>query len=105
MSYVPIWQKPGNEIAELLEEKEMTAKQVMRLLVERHALKVSYASVLRYIGDEFNPGKPEATVRLETGPSEEAQVDFGYVGRMRDPESGSGFCQIGTCEAYCCSRL
>ena len=66
----------------------MTAKQVMRLLVERHALKVSYASVLRYIGDEFNLGKPEATVRLETEPGEEAQVDFGYVGRMRDPESG-----------------
>ena len=77
-----------DEIANLLEEKEMTAKQVMRLLVERHALKVSYASVLRYVGDEFNLGKPEATVHLETEPGEEAQVDFGYVGRMRDPESG-----------------
>jgi transposase len=76
------------EIEKLLTEKEMTAKQVMRLLVERHALKVSYASVLRYVGDEFHPGKPEATVHLETEPGDEAQVDFGYVGRMRDPESG-----------------
>jgi len=77
-----------DEIAKLLTEKDMTAKQVMRLLVERHALKVSYASVLRYVGDEFNLGKPEATVHLETAPGDEAQVDFGYVGRMRDPESG-----------------
>lgn len=77
-----------DEIANLLEEKDMTAKQVMRLLVERHALKVSYASVLRYIGDEFNLGKPEVTVHLETEPGDEAQVDFGYVGRMLDPESG-----------------
>jgi len=77
-----------DEIEKLLTERDMTAKQVMRLLGERHALKVSYASVLRYLGDEFNLGKPEATVRLETEPGDEAQVDFGYVGRMRDPESG-----------------
>ena len=77
-----------DEIEKLLTEKEMTAKQVMRLLAERHELKVSYASVLRYVGEEFNLGRPEATVHLETGPGEEAQVDFGYVGRMRDPESG-----------------
>jgi len=77
-----------DEIEELLTEKEMTTKQVMRLLAERHALKVSYASVLRYVSEEFNLGRPEATVHLETGPGEEAQVDFGYVGLMRDPELG-----------------
>lgn len=76
------------EIGKLLAEKDMTAKQVMRLLAERHTLKVSYASVLRYLGDQFNLGKPEATVHLETEPGKEAQVDFGYVGLMRDPESG-----------------
>jgi transposase len=77
-----------DEIEELLKEKEMTAKQVMRLLVECHGLKVSYASVLRYLGEQFDLGGPEATVHLETAPGNEAQVDFGYVGRMRDPESG-----------------
>jgi transposase len=76
------------EIERLLAEKEMTAKQVMRLLAERHGLKVSYSSVLRYVGKEFNVGKPEATVRLETEPGGEAQVDFGYVGVMLDPETG-----------------
>ena len=77
-----------DEIEKLLKEKEMTAKQVMRLLVERHGLKVSYASVLRYLGEQFDLGGPEATVHLETAPGNESQVDFGYVGRMRDPESG-----------------
>jgi transposase len=77
-----------SEIEKLLEEKEMTAKQVMRLLAERHDLKVSYASVLRYLAEQFNLGKPEATVHLETEPGKEAQVDFGYTGRMRDPVSG-----------------
>lgn len=76
------------EIEKLLAEKEMTVKQVMRLLAERHGLKVSYSSVLRYVGEEFNLGKPEATVHLETEPGEEAQVDFAYVGLMRDPETG-----------------
>lgn len=77
-----------DEIEKLLAEKDMTAKQVMRLLVEGHGLNVSYASVLRYIGQQFNLGKPEATVHLETEPGKEAQVDFGYAGLMRDPESG-----------------
>ena len=43
-----------DEIEKLLSEKDMTARQVMRLLVERHALKVSYASVLRCVGDVSN---------------------------------------------------
>lgn len=77
-----------DEVAKLLSEKNMTAKQVLRLLVERHGLKVSYASVLRYVSEEFSLGKPEATVHLETEPGDEAQVDFGYVGYMRDPETG-----------------
>jgi len=58
-----------DEIEKLLTEKEMTAKQVMCLLAERHALKVSYASMLRYVSEEFNLVRPEATVHLETGPA------------------------------------
>jgi hypothetical protein len=34
------------------------------------------------------PAEPDVTVRVETAPGEEAQVDFGYAGRMLDPESG-----------------
>ena len=32
--------------------------------------------------------KPPVTVRMHTPSGEQAQVDFGYMGRMRDPQSG-----------------
>ena len=36
---------------------------------------------------EFSFGRTKATVRIETPPGEEAQVDFGYAGLMYDPET------------------
>jgi transposase len=48
----------------------------------------SYASVYRFVR-ALEPLLPDATVRVERAPGEEAQVDFGYVGRMLDPESGA----------------
>jgi len=47
----------------------------------------SYASVYRFV-NHLEPRAPNATVRVETRPGEEAQVDFGYAGRMIDAESG-----------------
>jgi transposase len=47
----------------------------------------SYSSVRRYVR-RLEPATPEVTVRVETRPGEEAQVDFGYAGRMLDPETG-----------------
>ena len=35
---------------------------------------------------EFSHGRAKVTVRMETPPGEEAQVDFGYAGLMYDPE-------------------
>lgn len=43
----------------------------------------SYSSVLR-LTRQIEPKTPEAVVRVESQPGEEAQVDFGYVGLMRD---------------------
>jgi len=34
------------------------------------------------------PTEPDVTVRVETAPGEEAQVDFGYAGKLLDPETG-----------------
>jgi transposase len=48
----------------------------------------SYSSVRRFVR-RLEPVMPEVTVRVETRPGEEAQVDFGYAGRMIDPESGA----------------
>ena len=47
----------------------------------------SYASVYRFVR-RLEPKTPEVTVRVETPPGEEAQVDFGFAGRMTDPETG-----------------
>jgi transposase len=47
----------------------------------------SYSSVYRFVR-KLEPPTPDVTVRVETEPGEEAQVDFGYAGRMIDPETG-----------------
>lgn len=47
----------------------------------------SYSSVRRFVR-KVEPLRPEATVRVERPPGEEAQVDFGYSGKMIDPQTG-----------------
>jgi transposase len=47
----------------------------------------SYSSVYRFV-QNLEPRTPDVTVRVETEPGEEGQVDFGYAGRMMDPETG-----------------
>jgi transposase len=47
----------------------------------------SYASVYRFVS-HLEPHTPDVTVRVETRPGEEAQVDFGYAGKMIDRETG-----------------
>jgi transposase len=47
----------------------------------------SYSSVYRFIR-ALDPRLPEVTVRVERLPGEEAQVDFGYAGRMLDQATG-----------------
>jgi transposase len=47
----------------------------------------SYSSVHRFVR-RLEPPELEVTVRVETGPGEESQVDFGYAGRMIDLETG-----------------
>ena len=47
----------------------------------------SYASVYRFVR-RLEPKTPDVTVRVETPPGAEAQVDFGFAGRMIDPGTG-----------------
>src|SRR3972149_3862850 len=48
----------------------------------------SYAAVWRFVRT-LEPALPEVTVRVECKPGEEAQVDFGYAGRLSDPQTGA----------------
>ena len=47
----------------------------------------SYSSIRRFVRS-LEPKPPQAYGRVETAPGEEAQVDFGYAGRMLDPQTG-----------------
>ena len=47
----------------------------------------SYGSVYRFVR-ALEPQLPDATVRVERAPGAEAQVDFGFAGRMIDPATG-----------------
>ena len=49
-------------------------------------LRGSYSSVKRF-SRRVAPPTPRATLRLEVDPGDEAQVDFGFGGLYRDPES------------------
>jgi transposase len=70
------WVKAGVEVA-----------AIRQRLMER-GYTGSYASVWRFVNTIKADGPPETTTRVETKPGEEAQVDFGYAGRMIDPASG-----------------
>ena len=48
---------------------------------------MGYTTLRRYLRSEFSYGRTRTTVRIETPPGEEAQVDFGYAGLMHDPET------------------
>ncbi len=47
----------------------------------------SVSAVYRFV-HHLSPPQPDATVRVEREPGEEAQVDFGFAGRMADPGTG-----------------
>ena len=74
-----------DQISHWLKDKDITAKQIWRLLREEHELSVGYSTVKRYLRREFDLGAPHVTVRIETPPGQQAQVDFGYAGLMYDP--------------------
>jgi len=74
-----------DDIERWFEDPNMTAKQAWRLLEENHQINVGYTTVKRYVRKEFPRQSPHVTVRLETPPGDEAQVDFGYAGLMYDP--------------------
>jgi transposase len=76
------------QIEQWLQEPDMTIQQVRRLLRENHAVEVGYMSLHRYVRRRLRPPEPRVTVRLHSPPGAQAQVDFGYAGRLVDPQTG-----------------
>jgi len=78
--------EPYREVVVRLRKEGVEVAATYERLKERGYLG-SYSSVYRFVRN-LEPRTPEVTVRVETAPGEEAQVDFGYAGRMVDPETG-----------------
>jgi transposase len=61
----------------------------VHMLLERQGISASYATLRRFVMDEFGWGMRAPTIRIDDpAPGDEAQVDFGLMGRMHDPETG-----------------
>ncbi len=61
---------------------------IHQTLTDHHGYTGSYSSVLRFV-HQVRPVTPEVFVRIETSPGQQAQVDFGSAGRIRDPKTAS----------------
>jgi len=79
--------EPYRELVKQLRAEQVEIAAIHQRLRER-GFTGDYMAVYRFVR-KLEPRTPEATVRVETRPGEEAQVDFGYVNMMIDPETGA----------------
>jgi hypothetical protein len=76
------------EVADLLETGRKP-RAIWTLLQRHHpGLVTSEAAVWRLVQSIGAGQPPEVVGRIESAPGEVAQVDFGYVGYLRDPQTG-----------------
>ncbi|HXZ71611.1 MAG TPA: IS21 family transposase [Streptosporangiaceae bacterium] len=66
-------------------QQGVEGQAIFQLLVEQHGFTGSYSAVKRFLR-RLEPPTPRATVRVETAPGEEAQVDFGPAGLLFDSD-------------------
>ena len=78
--------EPYHDVVEKLHKEGVEIAAIRERLKER-GYTGSYSAVYRFVR-KIDPRLPEATVRVERKPGEEGQLDFGYAGRMIDPETG-----------------
>lgn len=78
--------EPYREVVVKLRQQGVEIAAIWERLKER-GFEGHYSSVYRFVRS-LEPLTPDVTVRVECQPGEEAQVDFGYAGKMRDPEGG-----------------
>lgn len=78
--------EPYRAVVEKLVSEGVESKAIHQRLTER-GFAGTYMAVYRFV--RRLKGRPlRATVRVEREPGQEVQVDFGYAGRMIDPETG-----------------
>lgn len=87
------WKAVGEHhqrIADWLGQKRpLRLSKIHTLLVRDHGLVASYDTVRRYAMEELGWRKKEPTILLDDPPpGQEAQIDFGKMGMMRDSATG-----------------
>lgn len=75
-----------DEIGEL-RARGMEIAAIRSRLEEQHQKPISYSAIWRLL-KHTEPPRIDPTVRVETKPGEEAQVDFGFAGLAIDPRDG-----------------
>ena len=78
--------QPYGAVVQKLVDQEIEVAAICQRLKER-GFSGTYAAVYRFVR-KLRPKQPRTTVRVERKPGEEGQVDFGYAGSLRDPETG-----------------
>ncbi len=71
-----------------LRARGVECRAIHQILRDEGGFTGAYQSVYRFVR-RLEPRTPDAVVRVETPPGDEAQVDFGYAGLMHDPRSGT----------------
>ena len=79
--------EPYREIVQAWVEQGVEMVAVWQHLQDDYLYPGSYSSVRRFM-NKMRSTDPEVFVRVHTVPGEEAQVDFGGVGQLYDPNSG-----------------
>lgn len=79
--------EPYKEVVESLLSQGVEMVAIHRRLVRNYGYTGSYTSVRRFVAG-IRPKEKIAVVRIETEPGAEAQVDFGGIGKLRDPKTG-----------------
>ena len=79
--------EPHRETVLRLLDQGVEIAAIHARLRDDHGYRGGYSSVRRFV-HHICPREPEAIVRVQTTPGEEAQVDFGPVGPLYDPASG-----------------
>lgn len=75
--------EPYAEVVRQLLDQLVEMVAIFQRLRDDHGFRGSYSSVRRCV-HRVRPAQPRVVVRVQTAPGEEAQVDFGPVGRLYD---------------------
>lgn len=84
---VPSSVTPYQETVEQLLSQGVEMMALYQRLRDDHGYTGSYSAVRRFV-HHLHPQTPRVVVRVQTTPGEEAQVDFGPVGRLYDSQTG-----------------